>query len=398
MGAKDVVLYATWTKNEIKYSVTYNANAPGIFTGTAPIDTKAYPSNDVVTLLGNTGKMDVEGFRFSGWTQAPDGKGRIFVPGEQIMIPEGGMKLYANWEKITRDRFLVTYNLNGEKGESPVDGKLYNVGSEVWLADRGLVPSRTGITFEGWNTQADGKGTLYKPGGVMTMGAKDVVLYATWIKNEIKYSVTYYANAPGLFTGKVPVDKGQYTSEEKFTVIDNVGGLKLEGFKFAGWALTAKSEKLILPGNQEKMVIGGIRLYAQWKPILLSKNDISHLKSIPFLSTWYEDVSDKTSIELYNELYKTSEYIKGFYVNSLSDQSISSLIVKLKTKTGSNIISIRDNERLVLIIKQLFKEILTDIDKEIMKLFDLKKYKFGSYTVSIESNANQIILKADLKN
>ena len=43
---------------------------------------------------------------------------------------------------------------------------------------------RTGYKFTGWNTQADGKGTAYKPGDSFTLTDKDTVLYAQWSKNS----------------------------------------------------------------------------------------------------------------------------------------------------------------------------------------------------------------------
>ena len=44
--------------------------------------------------------------------------------------------------------------------------------------------TRNNYTFTGWNTQADGKGTAYKPGDSFTLTDKDTVLYAQWSKNS----------------------------------------------------------------------------------------------------------------------------------------------------------------------------------------------------------------------
>ena len=43
---------------------------------------------------------------------------------------------------------------------------------------------RSNYTFTGWNTQADGKGTAYKPGDTFTLTDKDTVLYAQWSRNS----------------------------------------------------------------------------------------------------------------------------------------------------------------------------------------------------------------------
>jgi len=39
---------------------------------------------------------------------------------------------------------------------------------------------RSGYTFEGWNTAADGSGTTYAPGDTFTMAATNITLYAQW--------------------------------------------------------------------------------------------------------------------------------------------------------------------------------------------------------------------------
>ena len=44
--------------------------------------------------------------------------------------------------------------------------------------------TRNNYTFTGWNTQADGKGTAYKPGDTFTLTDKDTVLYAQWSRNS----------------------------------------------------------------------------------------------------------------------------------------------------------------------------------------------------------------------
>ena len=44
--------------------------------------------------------------------------------------------------------------------------------------------TRNNYTFTGWNTQADGKGTAYKPGDSFTLTDKDTMLYAQWSKNS----------------------------------------------------------------------------------------------------------------------------------------------------------------------------------------------------------------------
>ena len=57
-----------------------------------------------------------------------------------------------------------------------------DVGSKIVIEQNGF--ARSGYTFTGWNTQADGKGTAYKAGNSFTLTDKDTVLYAQWSKNS----------------------------------------------------------------------------------------------------------------------------------------------------------------------------------------------------------------------
>ena len=56
-----------------------------------------------------------------------------------------------------------------------------DVGSKIVIEQNGF--ARSGYTFTGWNTQADGKGTAYKAGDSFALTDKDTVLYAQWSKN-----------------------------------------------------------------------------------------------------------------------------------------------------------------------------------------------------------------------
>ncbi|NNM54060.1 MAG: InlB B-repeat-containing protein, partial [Spirochaetales bacterium] len=75
--------------------------------------------------------------------------------------------------------------------------------------------ARTGYSFAGWNTQANGTGTSYTAGSTLTMGIANVTLYAVWtninigtitISNPINYTVsivgppTVYVGVSATFT------------------------------------------------------------------------------------------------------------------------------------------------------------------------------------------------------
>ncbi|UEG49094.1 InlB B-repeat-containing protein [Ferruginibacter lapsinanis] len=80
--------------------------------------------------------------------------------------------------------YTVTYDGNNNtSGTAPVDaGSPYDYNSTVTVKANTGNLKRTGYTFAGWNTAADGNGTDYAATGSATfsLGLGDVVLYAKW--------------------------------------------------------------------------------------------------------------------------------------------------------------------------------------------------------------------------
>jgi uncharacterized repeat protein (TIGR02543 family) len=76
----------------------------------------------------------------------------------------------------------ITYGGNGASGTAPTDSNQYMVGSSATVAGQGDL-AKTGYTFEGWNTKADGSGTSYASGASLTVPAYNVTLYAQWLPN-----------------------------------------------------------------------------------------------------------------------------------------------------------------------------------------------------------------------
>lgn len=68
--------------------------------------------------------------------------------------------------------FTVTYDGNGAtSGSAPIDGiSSYEEGKSVTVLGNTGSLAKTGCTFSGWNTAADGSGTSYAAGATFTMG------------------------------------------------------------------------------------------------------------------------------------------------------------------------------------------------------------------------------------
>jgi len=73
------------------------------------------------------------------------------------------------------ETYTVTYNANNGKGAPATQTKIYDVA----LTLSTTVPTRTGYTFDSWNTEPKGGGESYAPGDEYT-DDNDVMLYAQW--------------------------------------------------------------------------------------------------------------------------------------------------------------------------------------------------------------------------
>ena len=74
----------------------------------------------------------------------------------------------------------VTYNGNDNTGgTAPTDSNSYTSGAQVTVLGNTGSLVKTGYTFDGWNTKADGTGTAYATGAQFTITA-DTNLYAKW--------------------------------------------------------------------------------------------------------------------------------------------------------------------------------------------------------------------------
>ena len=85
------------------------------------------------------------------------------------------INLYAVWNK---DIYTIKYDANGGSGAPTAQTKTY--GTDLTLTTS--KPTRSGYTFNGWNTKSDGSGTNYSAGGKFTTNA-NTTLYAKWKQN-----------------------------------------------------------------------------------------------------------------------------------------------------------------------------------------------------------------------
>ncbi|MCF8342386.1 MAG: InlB B-repeat-containing protein, partial [Chitinophagaceae bacterium] len=149
----------------------------------------------------------------------------------------------------------VLYNGNGNTGGSVPTSALATIGSSITLATNTGTLVKTGYTFAGWNTLANGTGTAYQSGASITLNSS-LPLYARWTPND--YTVTFNANGG---TGSMSNQTIAYLASANLTA----NTLTRTGYTFSGWATTSGGAVAYTNGASYTMsAAANVTLYAKW--------------------------------------------------------------------------------------------------------------------------------------
>jgi uncharacterized repeat protein (TIGR02543 family) len=145
--------------------------------------------------------------------------------------------------------------VNASSGSVPTDSGSYIIGNTVVVkANSGLL-ARTGYTFEGWVTNADGTGTELNAGQTLTVANANINLYPKWSANT--YTITYNKNGG---TGSLSGAPSTWQTGTSNVTLPN-SGLTKTGFNFDGWQELGSTtkENLSYQPNYED-----VTLVARW--------------------------------------------------------------------------------------------------------------------------------------
>jgi len=170
------------------YVITYDANTAT--SGSVPSNSTVSLTGGSLTLASNTGTLAKTNYTFSGWNTAADGSGTTHAAGATTFTASGDTTLYAQWNST------ITYNSNGATGTVPTAVVTKGSASQTFNLNSGSGLSRTGLSFAGWNTAADGSGTNYS-GSASYTSAGTTTLFAI-------FRPLYTYNANGATSGTVP--------------------------------------------------------------------------------------------------------------------------------------------------------------------------------------------------
>lgn len=192
------------------------------------------------------------GETFSGWNTAENGiNGTSYAEDTEITIPNNGktITLYAQWSKATyKHSAKITYQANDGKTNAIEDTVGANDSTKFSTNLRSNPFSVSGWDFGGWNTKANGTGTLKAANAVVDVEAgKDQIWYAQWYKVGANGSITVpgdgnpnttddnvTANGTGVTrdsdTGNISIPAGGNVVKGNETIaLPNGGTLKPDG-------------------------------------------------------------------------------------------------------------------------------------------------------------------------
>ncbi|KUG05377.1 putative cell wall-binding domain [hydrocarbon metagenome] len=246
MGSSNVTLYAKWTINQ--YTISFNSNGGSSVTAI---------TQDYGTTVSEPAAPTRTGYTFAGWYS----DSALTTAYTFTTMSAENITLYAKWTALPT--YTVSYNGNGNTGGSaPTDSNAYYQDDTVTVLGNTGNLTKTGYTFAGWNTAANGSGDSYNAGDTFQMGTANRILYAQWSAND--YYV-YYTNNTG--TGSQTDSNNPYNIGEIVTVLDK-GSMAKEGYTFTGWNTAANgSGTAYAPAATFSMPGADVTLYAQWTAI-----------------------------------------------------------------------------------------------------------------------------------
>ena len=221
----EIKLYAKWSKNW--YVKFYNNNGA---TEPDPIPTIEIDANSTIDAASKTGDIPTPtaptGYKFDSWNTAANGSGTKYADATavgaadftSVVDTNSNVELYAQWVPDDgTDSVVIAFDKNNADDSGATEPNPPSVTIKLGDALGTKMPNdpaRTNYTFEGWNTQADGKGTkvdntteIKNTDDITLEGTEspyDLTLYAQWKLDETKVpnpddqvTLTFYKNENG---------------------------------------------------------------------------------------------------------------------------------------------------------------------------------------------------------
>lgn len=201
-------LYAIWRAQAYPMTVIQPGSGGS---GSVATDTATYGGVDTFTATPATG------YHFTNWTCDPAPTSDSSNP--LVISPVTGA--VACTPHFAPNSYTVNYNANGGSNAPASDSATYTV-AYTPQGQGGM--SKSGYTFVGWNTQADGLGSGYTPGTPYPY-THDITLYAQWTLTPLAMTAQAGPGGSASVSNSTIAPGGSAT----FTATPNAG------YTFTGW-------------------------------------------------------------------------------------------------------------------------------------------------------------------
>ena len=255
--ATTISLYAKWSV--ASSAISYDANGGS---GSAAVTT----GNTLSTVIvGNGSGISRGGYSLVGWNTSADMTGTEYLLGGTLVMPAGGVTLYADWNP---NSYSVSYSTGGPA----VASGSYQTGGLITLP---AAPTYSGYTFNGWFVAASGGSALPSP--YAPSGYGPITLYAQWTANS--QTVTYDANSGSGTVASLNTNTGASVS------LADGSPLSRTGYALSRWNTAANGSGTNYALSATVSIpAGGLTLYAVWAPINYSvayNNNSATAGSVP---------------------------------------------------------------------------------------------------------------------
>lgn len=182
-GSTNVTLYAKWNSDSVTATSTLSYNGNGNTSGTVPATTTHASSTS--TLVSGKGNLTKTGYNFVSWNTLANGNGTNYASSSTIVMGATNVVLYAKWASSSVATSTVSYNGNGHTSGTVPASATYASSTTVIVSGNTGNLAKTGYTFDGWNTAANGGGQKFASSSAFTMGTSNVTLYAVWTSGSV---------------------------------------------------------------------------------------------------------------------------------------------------------------------------------------------------------------------
>ncbi len=203
-------------------------------------------------------------------------------------------------EDLIPENTRRTINFDANQGEGNMLPIFVEQGSTVTLPLNTF--TRTGMTFNGWNTSYSGTGTAYADGAELIGGEANVTLVAQW--QWPLHTITFHANG-----GTGTMDPQVVEQYKQFTT--NANTFTRTGYSFVRWDTSPTDDRgRYFPGQTYIMDEYDFDLYAIWEP---------NLKRKEFTNNNVISID----VDPTNRRFITIDYVGGFIFQNSSEDAAS---------------------------------------------------------------------------